>query len=117
VSFQYSSAAFDPAAAERRLEELEQVLYALRRLRAEVESVRPGLVLDRVAGWHSGAAELYAERAFEVRYALAGAERSLEDAELELTSERYRLHAAAADDAARAPVTPHHPVPRSRGGR
>lgn len=86
----------DAVVADRRLEALDQVLFGLRAFRAEVERVRPGLLLDRVEGWHSAAADLYAGRAAEVRYALAGAEQLLLDAEAEVVAERERERAHAA---------------------
>lgn len=84
----------DASVADRRLEALDQVLFGLRAFRAEVERVRPGLVLDRIDGWHSAAADLYSGRAAEVRYALAGAEQLLLEAEAELSAERERGRAA-----------------------
>lgn len=81
---------------DRRLEALDQVLFGLRAFLAEVERVRPGLVLDRIDGWHSAAADLYSGRAAEVRYALAGAEQLLLDAEAELVAERERGRGRAA---------------------
>jgi hypothetical protein len=69
------------ADAERRAEALERELYALRTLRAEVEAMQPGLLLERLDGWHAGAAEHYAERVRDVRLGLAGAEHLLADAE------------------------------------
>lgn len=84
----------DAVVADRRIEALDQVLFGLRAFRAEVERVRPGLVLDRIDGWHSAAADLYSGRAAEVRYALAGAEQLLLDAEAELVAERERGRAA-----------------------
>jgi hypothetical protein len=86
--------AHDAAAADRRLEAIDQTLFGLRAFRAEVEQVRPGLVLERIDGWHSAAADLYSGRAAEVRYSLAGAERLLLDAEAELVAERERVRAA-----------------------
>lgn len=69
------------AEAERRAQALERELYALRTLRAEVDAMRPGLLLERLDGWHAGAAEHYAERVRDVRLGLAGAEHLLADAE------------------------------------
>ncbi len=103
-----------PASAELRLEAIEQALFALRRLRVEVESVRPGLVLERLDGWHDDAADLYAERARELRFALAGAEGALVDAETRLVAERER--AREAREAALAIATPDRPV-SGAGGR
>lgn len=71
-----------PIAGEaRRAEALERELYALRTLRAEVELMQPGLLIERLDGWHSGAAEHYAERVTDVRLGLAAAEHLLADAE------------------------------------
>jgi hypothetical protein len=56
-----------------RAEALEHELFAIRRLRVEVELTQPGLLLERLEGWHSGAAEHYAERVRDVRLGLAGA--------------------------------------------
>ena len=94
--FDLPHAALDGAAADRRLEAIERALLTVRALRAEVERVRPGLLLERIDGWHSDAAELYAARALEVRYSLAGAEQVLLEAESELEAERQRAHAARA---------------------
>ena len=93
---------------DRRLEALDQVLFGLRAFLAEVERVRPGLVLDRIDGWHSAAADLYSGRAAEVRYALAGAEQLLLDAEAELVAELERGRAAltAASPHASGPTPP-----------
>ena len=85
--FDLPHAALDSAAADRRIEAIERALLTVRALRAEVERVRPGLLLERIDGWHSDAAELYAARALEVRYSLAGAEQVLLDAEAELEAE------------------------------
>lgn len=90
----------DASVADRRLEALDQVLFGLRAFRAEVERVRPGLVLDRIDGWHSAAADLYSGRAAEVRYALAGAEQLLLDAEAGLVAEREHERGRAALTAA-----------------
>lgn len=108
----------DAVVADRRLEALDQVLFGLRAFRAEVERVRPGLVLDRIDGWHSAAAALYSERAAEVRYSLAGAEQLLLDAEAELVAERERGRAAltAASPHASGP-TPPDPVSPAGPGR
>lgn len=76
-----ASAAAVTVGAERRAEALERELYALRTLRAEVEAMQPGLLLERLDGWHAGAAEHYAERIRDVRLGLAGAEHLLTDAE------------------------------------
>ncbi|GAA1058008.1 hypothetical protein GCM10017608_04110 [Agromyces luteolus] len=108
------SASVSPAVAALRLGAVEQALLALRRLRVEVEQVRPGLVLDRIDGWHADAADLYAERARELRFALAGAEQALLDAEARLEVEHERARAAHA--AALAVATPDRPVTGS-GGR
>ncbi|MRX43751.1 hypothetical protein [Agromyces kandeliae] len=102
-----------PAAAELRLGAIDRALIALRRLRVEVEQVRPGLVLERLDGWHDDAADLYADRARELRFALAGAERSLLDAEDRLVVERER--AREADAAARSITTPDRPVSGAGG--
>lgn len=91
--FDLPHAALDGAATDR-LEAIERALLTVRALRAEVEHVRPGLVLDRIEGWHSDAAELYAGRALELRYSLAGAERMLLDAESELDAQRRRALSA-----------------------
>lgn len=99
-----------------RLDELERALLAVRRLRVEVEHVRPGLVLERIEGWHADAADLYAERASELRYALAGAERALLDAEGRLAVERERARDAVTA-AAMAAATPDRPVSWMGGGR
>lgn len=99
-------AALDAAASDRRLEAIERALMAVRALRAEVEHVRPGLVLERVDGWHSDTAELYGARAVEVRYALAGAERVLLEAESELEAARRRAHAARAGGVEVGSLTP-----------
>ncbi|MFC9917188.1 hypothetical protein [Agromyces binzhouensis] len=107
------STSASPAAAELRLGAIDQALWALRRLRVEVEQVRPGLVLERLEGWHDDAAELYADRARELRFALAGAERSLLDAEDRLAVERERAREACA--AARSIVTPDRPVSGAGG--
>jgi hypothetical protein len=69
------------AEAERRAQALERELYALRILRAEVDAMQPGLLLEQLDGWHAGAAEHYAERVRDVRLGLAGAEHLLADAE------------------------------------
>lgn len=69
------------AEAERRAHALERELYALRTLRAEVDAMRPGLLLEQLDGWHATAAEHYAERVRDVRLGLAGAEHLLADAE------------------------------------
>lgn len=69
------------AEAERRAQALERELYALRTLRAEVDAMRPGLLLEQLDGWRAGAAEHYAERVRDVRLGLAGAEYLLADAE------------------------------------
>jgi hypothetical protein len=76
----------DAAAARRahRLDAIERELFALRKLRAEVDLVRPGLLLDRLEGWHSAAAEHYAERVVDVRLGLAGAVHLLATAERSL---------------------------------
>ncbi|MGR0218797.1 hypothetical protein [Agromyces sp. ZXT2-6] len=66
-------AVLDAARRSRRADALERELYAVRTLRAEVELMQPGLLLDRLEGWHAGAAEHYAERVRDVRLALAGA--------------------------------------------
>jgi hypothetical protein len=73
--------AVDLARRAQRAEALERELFALRRLRAEVELTQPGLLLDRLEGWHSGAAEQYAERVLDVRLGLAGAMHLLAAAE------------------------------------
>lgn len=99
-------AALEGAAADRRLEAIERALLTLRALRAEVEHVRPGLVLERIDGWHSDAAELYAARALEVRYSLAGAEQVLLEAESELEAERRLANAARAGDVGVGGATP-----------
>jgi hypothetical protein len=92
--FDLSHGALDGASAADRLEAIERALMTLRALRAEVEHVRPGLLLERIDGWHSDAAERYAGRALEVRYSLAGAEQVLLDAESELEAERRRALSA-----------------------
>jgi hypothetical protein len=92
--FDLSHVALDGAAAADRLEAIERALMTLRALRAEVEHVRPGLLLERIDGWHSDAAERYAGRALEVRYSLAGAEQVLLDAESELEAARRRALSA-----------------------
>ncbi|GAA1058952.1 hypothetical protein [Agromyces bracchium] len=106
--------ALSPASAELRLAAIEQALFALRRLRVEVEQVRPGLVLERLDGWHDDAAALYADRALELRFALAGAEHGLLDAEQALVAERERAREAHAT--ALSIATPDRPVSGS-GGR
>ena len=108
----------DAVVADRRLEALDQVLFGLRGFRAEVERVRPGLLLDRVDGWHSAAADLYAGRAAEVRYALAGAEQLLLDAEAEVVAERERVRAARIVPSPHASgPTPPDPVSQAGPGR
>lgn|GEM_PF-2635245 len=109
-----ASAPVSAAVAALRLGAIEQTLLALRTLRVEVELVRPGLVLERIDGWHADAAELHAERASELRLALAGAEQALLDAEAGLEVERERARVAHA--AALATATPDRPVTGS-GGR
>lgn len=104
--FDPTSAMLDPAAAGRRLEAIDQALFGLRTFRAEVERVRPGLMLDRIDGWHSDAAGLYADRATEVRYALAGAEHLLLEAETELAAELERVRAAGAVGGVAGAATP-----------
>ncbi|WP_430646784.1 hypothetical protein [Agromyces sp. GXS1127] len=99
-----------------RLDALERALVALRRLRVEVEHVRPGLVLERIEGWHAEAADRYAGRAGELRLALAGAERSLLDAEGRLEVERERTRDAVTA-AALAAATPDRPVSAAGAGR
>ncbi|WP_401000582.1 hypothetical protein [Agromyces sp. GXQ0307] len=108
------STSLSPASAALRLAAIEQALAALRRLRVEVEQIRPGLVLERLDGWHDDAAELYAHRARELRFALAGAEQGLLDAEHGLVAERERAREAHA--AALAIATPDRPV-TGAGGR
>ncbi|HEX6955487.1 MAG TPA: hypothetical protein VF156_11460 [Agromyces sp.] len=65
----------------RLAEALRRELYALRTLRAEVEAMQPGLLPERIDGWHAGAAEYYAERVRDVRLGIAGAQHLLADAE------------------------------------
>ncbi|WP_438853413.1 hypothetical protein [Agromyces sp. M3QZ16-3] len=103
-----------PASAELRLGTIEQALLALRRLRVEVEQVAPGLVLERLDGWHDDAADLYADRARELRLALAGAGRALFEAEHGLVAERER--ALELQAAALSIATPERPV-SGAGGR
>lgn len=81
------------AEAERRAHALECELYALRTLRAEVDAMRPGLLLDQLDGWHAGAAEHYAERVRDVRLGIAGAEHLLAAAEraVAIALERSRV--------------------------
>ncbi|MEI5584579.1 MULTISPECIES: hypothetical protein [unclassified Agromyces] len=67
--------------ASRRAEALERELLAVRVLRVEVEQMRAGLLLDRLDGWHAGAAENYAGRVREIRVAIAGAEHLVREAE------------------------------------
>jgi hypothetical protein len=64
-----------------RAEALERELVVVRVLRAEVEQLQPGLLLEQLDGWHAGAAEHYAERVREIRLTLAGAEHLLLEAE------------------------------------
>lgn len=74
-------AAHAAALTMRRAEALERELYAVRLLLAEVQQLRPGLLLDRLDGWHAGAADHYAERVRDIRLALAGTEHVMHDAE------------------------------------
>lgn len=86
----------DTVALARR-SHLERELVALRRLRAEVELTLPGLLLDRPDGWHSGAADRYAERVLDVRLGLAGAVHLLTTCErtVEAALERARASGTA----------------------
>jgi hypothetical protein len=86
--------AVDLAGRAQRVEALERELFSLRRLRGEVELMQPGLLLDRLEGWHSGAAELYAERVLDVRLALAGAIHLLAAAERALGAALERARAS-----------------------
>jgi hypothetical protein len=81
------------AARAHRAEALERELFALRRLRAEIELMQPGLLLERLEGWHAGAADHYAERVLDVRLALAGAMHLLSTAERSLDVALDRLRA------------------------
>ncbi|MBM7502855.1 hypothetical protein ACFPER_05190 [Agromyces aurantiacus] len=93
-------------AADRLLDALDHLLFGLRAFRAEVERVQPGLVLERIDGWHSGAADHYADRTTEVRVAVAGAERFLLDAEAAIAIARERARTAQAAAIAAALATP-----------
>ena len=77
----------------RRAEALQRELYALRTLRAEVEAMQPGLLLERLDGWHAGAAEHYAERVRDVRLGIAGAEHLLADADRAVAAALERARA------------------------
>jgi hypothetical protein len=109
--FDLPHAALDGPAADRRLEAIERALLTVRALRVEVEHVRPGLVRERIVGWHSDAAELYGARALEVRYSLAGAEQVLLDAEAELEAEQRHANAAGAGGVGVGGTTPGDQVP------
>ncbi|MFE5670390.1 hypothetical protein ACFQ58_02165 [Agromyces sp. NPDC056523] len=91
--------AYDPVMIARRrwLIDLESALAELRELRAEVESVRPGLVPEGNATWHSRAAAAYADRRESIRRAIANAERLLGEVEASLAAEAERVRAALAD--------------------
>jgi hypothetical protein len=102
-------------ALARRIDTLERDLIALRRLRVEVEQVRPGLVLERIEGWHADAADLYADRARDLRIALAGAEQSLLDAERRLGAEVERARLTQAAGVHGSGATPDRPVTGSAG--
>jgi hypothetical protein len=108
TSFDLDLAALDAGAIAQRLEAIDQALFGLRAFLAEVERVRPGLVIDRIDGWHSVAADLYSGRAAEVRYSLAGAEQLLRDAEAELVAARERVQAVL-------PAGPFHAPPQGDG--
>jgi hypothetical protein len=89
----------DAAAESRRQHRaaaLERELFALRRLRAEVELMQPGLLLDRLEGWHSGAAVRYAERVLDVRLGLAGSVHLLGAAEHQVEAALERVRARGA---------------------
>lgn len=89
----------DPVALarRRRLIDLESALASLRELRAEVESVRPGLVPDPLATWHSRAAAAYAERREAISRAVGRVEVLLLEAEAGVAAEADRVRAAIAD--------------------
>lgn len=77
----------------RRAEALQRELYALRTLRAEVEAMQPGLLLERLDGWHAAAAEHYAERVRDVRLGIAGAEHLLAEADRAVAAALERARA------------------------
>ena len=81
-------------ARRRRLVDLEAALASLRELRAEVEAVRPGLVPDPSATWHSRAAEAYADRREAISQAIGRVEVLLVEAEAAVAAEADRLRAA-----------------------
>jgi hypothetical protein len=61
-----------------------------------VELTQPGLLLDRLEGWHSGAADQYAERVLDVRLGLAGAVHLLAASEREVDAALERVRASGA---------------------
>ncbi|MGR2752328.1 hypothetical protein [Agromyces arachidis] len=95
----HGPAAADAATAARsqaRAEALERELHVLRVLRAEVERAQPGLILEQVDGWHSGAARHYLDRVRDLRLALAGAVHLLAEAEEVVAAEHARSRSGLA---------------------